>query len=82
MSGQRSGQSARQLFENFEELRGVRVASFPAKPIRRPYGGWGAREWRRKALNGPIAAFWVVSVWTWLVLATAILDLLAELGRS
>lgn len=55
-------QSARQLFGNSEQLRGWHVANLPDKypVLRRPIGGWGAREWRRKALNGPLAAFWVV----------------------
>ena len=67
-------QSARQLFGNSEQLRGWQVASYPAKVIRRPIGGWGAREWRRKALNGPIAAFWVVG-------SAAICNLLLEIVR-
>lgn len=82
-SGQRSGQTARHVFGNSEDLRGSHAANLPDKypVLRRPIGGWGAKEWRRKTLAGPIAAFWVVSVWAWLVLATAILDLLAELAR-
>ena len=44
------------------------------RPLRRPWFGWGAREWRRKALNGPIAAFWVVG-------SAAICNLLLEIVR-
>lgn len=50
-----------------------------ARVLKRPYGGWGARQWRRGALGGLLAAFWVVGSWAALNTAVALVGVLAGL---
>lgn len=51
------------------------------RPLRRPIGGWGARQWRRDVSAWIFAAFLTLTAWLCLNLIVAILDLVAEVVR-
>lgn len=48
------------------------------RPLRRPLGGWGARQWRRDTLAGLLAAFWLLACAASVGLLLRLLDIAAN----
>jgi hypothetical protein len=46
--------------------------------IRRPLGGWNARQWRRDAFAGVIAAYWVLAAAAIVALLFRLLEIAAH----
>lgn len=55
--------------------------SGPYKTLRRPIGGWHARQWRRDAASGLVAAWLVIGSWASIQTAVALLKTVVELLR-
>ncbi len=46
--------------------------------LKRPYGGWSARQWRREALNGIFAGFCVTGSWGAMNVAVMLIDVVVK----